>query len=140
MHPRSKLRKDVRDAVVAEPGFSGLTVLAAWASSIDPETLPALGVFTPREVSRKADATSVLRATDVAVQYRCQGGDDLEDSLDNISVQIEALVLPVLAEIGAGDHQLETTDIDISGDGARRVGKLNMIFRVARFTPEGLPA
>ncbi|UWQ77609.1 hypothetical protein K3725_09765 [Leisingera sp. S132] len=140
MHPRSVLRKALRDAVSAAPEFSGVTVLKAWVNNVDPKALPAFGVFTPRELSRKSDATQVLRATDVVVQYRCEGIEDLEDNLDDVSALIEALVLPVLADHGEGDHQLESTDIDMSGEGSRRIGKLNMTFRAVRFTPEGLPA
>ncbi|UWQ59964.1 hypothetical protein K3722_07490 [Leisingera caerulea] len=133
------MRRDVRAAIEGGAGFAGITVLVSWAQSVDAETLPVLGVFTPRERSRKASSTDVLRDTDVAVQLRRAGGDELEDLLDDDSALIEALVLPVLAAHGAGDHQLELTDIEISGEGARRIGKLNMTFRAARFTSEGSP-
>lgn len=139
MHPRGILRRDVRAAIEADAGFAEAKVLVSWAQKVDADSLPVLGVFTPRERSRKIASTDVLREADVAVQLRRAGGDELEDQLDDDSALLEALVLPVLAAHGAGDHQLELTDIDISGEGARRIGKLNMTFRASRFTREGVP-
>jgi hypothetical protein len=138
MHPRSIIRRDVRAALVADVYFTGWTVLKSWGQSIDTDTLPAVGVFTPREQVRRGAVNQVTRDTDVAIQARRQGGDDLEDALDDDSEKIETLVLGVLGALAVSEYELTSTDIDINHDGAQRVGRLNMIFRATRYTPEGL--
>jgi len=136
MHIRGRIRKAIREAIAADGQFSGWLVLKSWGENVSDDDLPAAGVFTPRETSTLSTGSEADRITHVVVQARCRGNDDLEDKMDDASADLEALVLPLLAAIGE-TYELATTDIDIVGEGAARIGKLEMVFRVTRFTDEG---
>ncbi len=129
MHPRSEIRTVLRTMLAHS--FPTWTVLRAWTQNIDPSALPAVAVFTPRETQRQDGVRSYSAETEVFVQMRRSGGDDLEDTLDDDSTLIECCVMPVLLEID--EHaQLVSTDIDIGTEGEHRIGKLNMAFRTMR--------
>lgn len=136
-HPRGVLRASLRTALAASAALDGVEILQSWAQNVDADLLPVAGVFTPREVSDPVDTTRVARTTDVVVMLRRSGGDTLEDALDDDSAAIEAAVMPVLRDFGAGVYQLASTDISIDGQGKKRIGQIDMIFRAARYTPEG---
>lgn len=136
-HPRGTIRAAVRAALAGSARFAGFTDLRAFSRDVDPTHYPFFVVMTPRELTEMAAPGAVTRATDVLVGVRRLGGDELEDLLDEDSAEIEALVLPVLAANGGELFGLETTETDVNADGSRRIGGINMTFRVVRYTPEG---
>ena len=140
-HFRTTLRVAVRDglaaAVSTAPALSGFTVLRAWGQNIDTDVLPAIGVFIPRELVAGADVSRQLRVADIVVMVRRAGGDDLEDLLDADAAAIEPVVEEILATAGTGEHGLASTDIDISGEGKARVGKMNLMFRAGKYVARG---
>jgi hypothetical protein len=137
-HPRSEMRGAVRVALAALPGLTGVTIYRSWAQSIGGADLPAIGVATPRETVRGATGNTVDRQTDLVVQYIQAGGEDLDDHLDDISALIEPVVLEALADFEL--FEMTSTDVDISGDGERLVGRLSLTFTATRYTPEGQAA
>lgn len=136
-HFRTTLRVAVRDGLAAAPALSGFTVLRAWGQNIDADALPALGVFIPRELVAVSDVSQQLRVPEIVVQVRRAGGDDLEDLLDADAAAIEPVVEAILAAAGTGEHGLASTDIDISGEGKARVGKMNLMFRAGKYVARG---
>ena len=136
-HPRSTLRASVRAALETSPDLIGVRVYRSWAHAVGRDDVPALGVFTPRERAPGATGNQVDRATDIVVMYRAEGGNDLDDHLDDISAVIEPLVLGVLA--GFQLYGLDTTEIDINGDGEKLTGSLTLTFSAVRYTAEGQP-
>lgn len=135
MHPRAAMRAAVRSALGSSPALAGVTVYKSWSHSVGSFDVPAVGAFTPMERTRGATGNQVDRTTTLSVQYRAEGGDDLDDHLDDISAVIEPLVLDVLAEFQL--FGLDTTEIEISGDGDVRVGMLILTFSAERYTAEG---
>lgn len=137
-HPRSKMRADVRAALAVSADLVGVTVYKSWAHSIGKETVPAIGVATPSERVRGSTGNSVDRDTALVVQYAQAGGDDLDDTLDDVSAVIEPLVLEALS--GFALYELSNTDITIDGEGERLIGRLTLTFSATRYTPEGQAA
>jgi hypothetical protein len=136
-HLRTSLRVAVRDGLSGAAALSEFTVLRAWGQNIDTDALPALGVFIPRELIAGADVSQQLRVPEIVVQVRRAGGDDLEDLLDADAAAIEPVVEAILAAAVSGEHGLASTDIDISGEGKSRVGKMNLMFRAGAYVPRG---
>lgn len=132
------MRAAVRAALEDSADLSGVTVYRSWSNSIGRDELPAIGVATPRETARGATGNSVDRETTLNVQYVQSGGDDLDDHLDEISAVIEPLVLSTLAGFELFD--LNSTDIEISGEGETLTGRLTLTFSATRFTQEGQAA
>lgn len=137
-HPRSVMRANIRAALDASAALAGVKVYRSWAHAMGRDDVPAIGVFTPRERSQLATGSQVDRTTDIAVMYRTEGGDDLDDHLDAISAVIEPLVLGVLAN-GHDLYGLDTTDIEINGTGEALTGNLTLTFSAVRYAPEGQP-
>ncbi|MEP5730368.1 MAG: hypothetical protein ABJL67_13485 [Sulfitobacter sp.] len=137
-HPRSEMRRSIRDALVASVGMAGVRVFKSWSHSVGREDVPAVGVFTPREITRGGTGDSVDRTTTIVVLYRAEGGDDLDDDLDDISAVIEPIVLDALADFQL--FALDETDIEINGEGEKRQGRLTLTFSAERYTPEGTPS
>ena len=137
-HPRSIARAAVRAALEGSGDLTGVTVFRSWQQAMSSDALPAIGVITPRETSDGLTGDEMSRTMTLVVAYRDEGGDDLEDSLDDVSAVIEPLVLNVLS--GSELYGLDSTDIEISGEGERPTGLLTLTFSATRYAPEGLPA
>lgn len=134
-HYRSVFRSAVRAAIAAHPRFTGVTVLKVWPGSVDAATLPVLGVLTPNEPSAQDTQTSVVRRTVLQIALRREGGDDIEDILDEDSALIEALVIGALRsrEVRC---VLEETSLVSHSQSRAYVGTLVMSFRVQTWQPE----
>lgn len=136
-HRRAKIRAALRLALRVDPYFAGVEVMSAWSTNVDAETLPVLGVATPRESKDQDAQNSAERATTAIVVLKRLGGEDIEDVLDIDSDHVEVLVLGVIRTMGL-DAMLDQTDIGIDGAAERRVGTLTMTFRAFAQTPEPL--
>ncbi|SCY61571.1 hypothetical protein [Paracoccus tibetensis] len=136
-HYRSTYRAVVRAALAATPALAGITVLRVWPGSIDAAALPILGVLTPQEPSVLDSQNSSERRTLLQVALRREGGEDIEDRLDEDSAVIEALVLAALRspEIGVA---LEETTIVSHSQSRAYVGTLVMSFRVLSWQPASI--
>lgn len=136
MHPRAELRAAVRAALKGSEAFGEFTILRAWSRDIDPTHLPCVLVATPSEPNRYVSGDQVNRETELRISIRRQGGDDLDDILDTDSADLEALILPILAERSA-TYGLQQTEIAVHAEGSPRIGKLDMAFSLTRYTREG---
>lgn len=137
-HPRSALRAAVRAALSASDDLPGVTVYRSWSNSLGRADVPAIGVATPGERVRGSTGAQVDRDTALIVQYVQQGGDELDDHLDDVSAVIEPLVLGALSMSDL--FEITSTDIEISGEGEVLTGRLTLTFSATRYTPEGQAA
>ncbi|MBJ2150635.1 hypothetical protein [Paracoccus sp. IB05] len=136
-HYRSQIRAALKLALQVNSHFAGFTLKSAWAQNIDAETLPVMGVATPRETKDQDALDSAERGITAIIVLKRLGGDDLEEVLDDDSVPVENLGLATLRTLSFG-AVLESTDIDIAGSAEQRIGTLTMVFRVVLSTPEPL--
>lgn len=133
---RAALRADLRAAIAtvqaAHAPLTGARLISAWAQSLDPKSLPAIGVATPAETHEAiAQDTVELRLTAVVVVKRLEpNGDDgtaLEDALDaDAAALIEGLEQAVV--LRARNFECQSAAIDVSGTGSPRVGTLTLTF------------
>lgn len=139
MHPRKRLRDDLRAALAAHPDFFGWTQFKAWAHRPDDSQLPAWGVFTPREQVAQSTGSYVTKSVDLVVALRLSGGADIEDDMDSISATVEDLVIGYLQAEAYPEFGLISSDLPISRPGDARLGDIDMLFQVVRYTAEGQP-
>lgn len=138
-HYRTEYREKARAALAAHPRFQDFTVMKVWPGSVDDTTLPVIGVLTPQEPSERDSQRSTTRRTLLQIALRRLGDEDVEDTLDEDSAIIEALILAGLRsrEIRC---QLEETTI-VSHSGSRTfVGTLVMSFRLQSWRPDPSPS
>lgn len=139
MHPRQKLRADLRALLSNLAELSDWTLFKAWAHRPDESQLPAYGVFTPRETVVGSTGSEVNKTVDVVVALRLSGGDDIEDEMDAISAAVEAAVLAHLEAEEYPQFALISTDLPLSQSGGIRLGDIDMLFQVERYVPQGQP-
>ena len=134
-HVRSALRAVVRPALVTT--LAGFRDLPAWSASIDSGSLPAFAIATPLTQTSRVAADTWQRAITLLVMAKRTGGDVIEDTLDADALAIEAAMGPVFDAFGAQWWELETEATRLDGDGADRIGSIDMTFRVAVHTAAG---
>ncbi len=139
VHPRKKLRDDLRAALAAHADFAGWTQFKAWAHRPDESQLPAWGVFTPRETVAQSTGLAVNKTVDLVIALRIAGGEAIEDEMDAISATVEDQVIGYLQANAYPEFGLLSTDLPLSLPGAKRLGDIDMLFQVVRYTVEGQP-
>ncbi|MBK4216133.1 hypothetical protein JJJ17_09365 [Paracoccus caeni] len=134
-HYRSEYRRLVREALAAHPRFAGFTIMKVWPGSVDDETLPVIGVLTPQEPSARDTQKTVTRRTLLQIAVRRIGDEEIEDTLDDDSAEIEAAVLAALRN---PEHRcvLEDTSVISHTSSRKNVGTLVMSFRVQSWRSE----
>ncbi len=133
-HYRTDYRTVVAAALDVALVGRGFRRVSAWAQKVDDSQLPCFGVATPGETSSREGGDTVHRVTTVQVAARIAGDEDgIEAALDELSLTIEAAVLPALDPVS---HivALSTTGTTVDAGGQRRLGILIMNFSVTRFT------
>jgi hypothetical protein len=130
MHYRIGYRDAVKTAVAADAAFADYTIISAWAQNIDADTLPAFGVATPHEAKTIETHDDSTRVTQLMVVLKVAGGDDLEDKLDDLSHDVERIVIPAIQQPDV-ECILRDTRIELDGSGANRIGSLTMDFAIS---------
>lgn len=130
-------RKALRDA--AEDALSAALpswhLALSWAHNLDTDALPMLAVMVSGEQSAAGSSDRLRRDVSLVVVLRREGGDDLDDILDAAAAQVEAAVGPAVAGVGAVlTSELSETRIQIAGEGARRVGQVELRWSCIVFT------
>lgn len=128
-HYRADYRSAVRDSLAAVTRFADFTVLSAWSENIDASTLPVMAVVTPSERSSPSTHGSFERGTLLQVILKRQGGDDIEDDLDDDAAAGEAAVLTAFA-VRTLQCLLEEVTTVVNGEGSQRIGTVTLSFRV----------
>lgn len=136
-HRRIFIRAVLRLALGVAPRLSAMTEVSLWQAKIDADTLPVYGITTPTEAKDSDAQNSAERAITVLVAIKRRGLDELEDTLDEDSDHVEALVIGALRTEGI-DARLDRTDVSIDGSADRRVGTLSMTFQAFVQTTEPL--
>jgi hypothetical protein len=137
MHYRNGYRAAVKAAVAADAAFANYTIISAWAQNIDADTLPAFGVATPHEAKTIETHDSSTRVTQLMVVLKVSGGDELEASLDDLSEDVERIVIPTVEKPDV-ECVLRDTRIELDGGGANRVGSLTMDFAITNWFADPL--
>lgn len=133
MSLRKAMRLSMRGAL--QSALAGeVTVFAGWALPTEVDELPALTVATPRQTY----AESVMgggggTTIELVCLSKHAGGDDIEDTIDDFSEQIEALVdgwftVEQSTFTGAQWVQLTDTQIKIEQGAGARVATMEMRF------------
>lgn len=142
---RKALRADLIEAlaeVVTGTALAAAPVISAWSQSLDPATLPVIGVTVPTEERSPAamDADEV-QITAIIVIKRIAPGDDSTDLEDALDDDAEALIGPLEAAMqGASrDFALRSSAIEISGAGSPRIGTLTLTFSASVWRGRTLP-
>jgi hypothetical protein len=129
-------RKQVREAAVTD--LTGLPTTGAhvFTSRVSPLTateMPGLKIML-REESGDFDAMGTLARTGrLIIEGWLQGGDDIEDDLDQVASEVEAKIYgttpnlePLLMNIGS---PITSIDVPETDEGvARRTGVVRMLF------------
>lgn len=139
-HYRSDIRALARTALVAHPRFASFTAPRVWPGAVDAASLPVIGVLTPQDSSRMETLTSTERKTLMQVAVRRKGADEVEDTLDEDSELIEAIVLAAIRAQSRFCFLRETSVVS-NTDGIQNIGTLVMTFEITTVRPEAaLPA
>jgi len=138
MHPRAQLRADLRAVIEGEARFSGFADHRALPRNVGADQCPLFYVATPRERVTPDSGDDMSRRPEIMVGLRRVGGDELEDVLDEDSAVLEPLILAVLRGVNDNDYGLDMVEVDVLADGSPRIGRLDMVFRLARYTKEGV--
>jgi len=135
VHVVTSARTAVREALIlAMPAI-------AWSRKrvrSDTSQLPIGMVYTPRVLTERFDAAQVAREVEVSIWIKREGGDTLEDEMDEESAVLEVAVLAALEEM-SHDYDLVETQVDIDAGAKAPVGVLQMQFRVVLVTDIGVP-
>lgn len=131
---RSGYRSTARAALAAVPRFSGMTILPAWAGSIDPETLPVMGIVTAAERIRPGSSRQLERVTTLQVIIKRQGGNTLEAELDEDADAIEAAVMSAIWT-SATPCLPSAISQTLNGEARQRIGTLLVDFEITSWRP-----
>ena len=136
-HPR----QDIRDAIVtACTGLPdvGDNIYNSRVYRISPSRLPSIVVWTRTERSEPdtmKNTDLLKRELDVIVDVFVKPGDNTEDDLDDIAVEVEKAIGADRTLGGfALDTYLERSHIEFEGEGEKVLGVLSMTWRTMYYT------
>ena len=139
------IRKQVRDAAVADLtglATTGSNVFTARVAPLTSAEMPGLVVMLRAETSQHDTQSPPTIARDgrLVVEGRAQGGDGLEDTLDQIAVEVETQIYTraEALDLLLMDIDPLTTEIVLlepSEGVAQRTGVIRMLFPVTYRTP-----
>ena len=137
------VRKQIRDNVITT--VTGLTTTSTrvYRSRVYPITsgkLPGLCVYTRSETVESGTMTrprTKMRNLDVVIEGYALANSNLDDSLDQISLEVEeAMVADVTRGGKAKDTELIEVEIEQVGEGEIQAGVVRMTFSVQYSTIE----
>jgi hypothetical protein len=151
-HPRALIRQALRARIGdpvdgTPPTDAGTHVYASRTIPLWPASMPAVVIYTRQEridpESPRGDEMPLRRfLTAVAEIYAA--GSDADEVADRVAAQIETRVVTgdTLGGLVESTH-LQTTDIDLTGDGETPVVMAEMAWEIAYYTvptlaPEGV--
>ncbi|WP_323041143.1 hypothetical protein [Gemmobacter sp.] len=131
---RSDYRNSARAALEAVPRFAGMTILASWAGTIDAQTMPVMGIVTASEQMRPSSSGQFEHETLLQVVIKRQGGDTLEDELDDDDAAVIQAVMAALFTPATPCWPTAMNQI-LNGDGKQRIGTLVRDFKITSWRP-----
>ena len=137
----SHVRQQIREQVVTL--CTGLTTTGSRVYdtrlyNLDPaDNLPGLVIYTQSESSTKStlSPSTYERELDVLIGGYAQANNDIEDTLDTISQEVEdAIGADPLLNGKAVDSELTSTEIEFTSIGESPIGILRLTYRVLYMT------
>lgn len=142
----SHVRQQIREYVTSQ--LTGLTTTGSniFASRVYPmvaDKLPGLLVYTTSESTSETAFSKTrhqTRVLSVVVEGYVRARSDYDDTLDTISEEVETALLddPLFGGLSV-NAELQTTDIDLSGEADQPVGTVRLTFAVTYRTETGQP-
>jgi len=102
-----------------------------------------LSIYTADESSKKSpDGYLMERTLTVSIEGVAGGGDDLDDTLDTFTQQVEAAVNadPTLGGLLTEELELVSTNSEITARGNQQVGAFRMDYECGYLTERGVDA
>lgn len=137
------LRKQIRDKVttrVTGLATTGARVYQTRFYPMQASALPGLLVYTLREISEPETMTrprKYIRTVDFMIEGMAKGTSGLDNTLDQIAVEVEEAILSAPTFDGLAKETILTgTEIDYNSDGEQPVGSIRMTFSVRYRTSE----
>ena len=134
-------RTQIRNAVVA--ALTGLSTTGArvHASRMRPtDALPALLITTDAEVIEQGAQRRQMRTMDIVVRGLAKGGDGVDDTLDQIALEVETAMQSSAIAALAAPCVLSRVDIEFDDALEKPVGMVVIAYRAVYFTQAGAPA
>jgi hypothetical protein len=139
----SHIRKQIRDNVVTTVTGLTTTTTKVYRSRVYPIAsgkLPGLCVYTQSETVESATLTrprTKMRTLDVVIEGYALANSNLDNTLDQISLEVEgAMVTDVTRGGKAKDTELTSVEIEQVGEGETQAGIVRMTFTVTYATLE----
>jgi hypothetical protein len=137
------VRKQIRDNVVTTVTGLTTTTTKVYRSRVYPIAsgkLPGLCVYTQSETVESATLTrprTKMRTLDVVIEGYALANSNLDNTLDQISLEVEeAMVTDVTRGGKAKDTELTSVEIEQVGEGETQAGIVRMTFTVTYATLE----
>lgn len=133
-------RQQIRDQLVTT--LTGLTTTGANVNNsrvYDHAILPCLSVYTLSEEVGDEVYNKQMRELSVMVEVRAQATENLENTLDTISAEVESAIFyngDTTLNGTCKDFEIEGSEVELSGDAERPFGLMTMrfvaIYRVSK--------
>lgn len=140
LHPRTVIRKGVA-ALLKGKTAAGQSVYTSRVEAFGSRHLPAISIYTTDEDADTGDTSPrrYTRTPDVVVQAVFEVDADLDDAMDAMALEIEAVLLPEPTWGGiADDSVLTKTAMYLADTGRAELGCLALTFRAEYDTRPGL--
>lgn len=140
MHYRKQIREAMKAALLGQTdaGANVFTTRARPVLEVLQKREMVLSVYTADERSeRDGTGYNLNRTLTLSIEGMAGGGDDLDDILDLLAEQVEAVAFAnkTLSNLLAEDLVLESTTMEISARGNMQVGAFRMDFSTMYQTP-----
>jgi galactitol-specific phosphotransferase system IIB component len=143
-------RKQIRDAVTVM--VTGLqttraNVFPSRVYSLDSDQLPSLSIFTGDSGNDELVSRITLgsppkfhRVCPLIIEGHASAADDVDDLLDQISLEVEVAMSAVLTVSGKTiNAQLISTSKELIGDAEDQIGIVRLLYTVPYVTSENTP-
>jgi hypothetical protein len=138
LHQRQVIREAARDALRGRTA-AGARVYETRVVPLRKLELPAVSVYTlEEEVDPASSSTApreLKRTVDLAIEALVKQGDNVDDAIDAIALEIERAMHadPTLGG-AASDSVLASTEIDVLEESDRVVGMARLVYSVTYYT------
>ncbi len=137
-HPRQLIREAAREALVGKTQAAERvyeTRIVPWRRL----ELPAIAIYTlDEEVDPSSASTApreLTRTVDLAIEAYVKQGDNVDDALDDIALEIErAMHADETLRGKASDSILASTQLGIVAEGEKTAGVAGLLYRVTYYT------
>jgi hypothetical protein len=142
-HARQQIREKF-ESLLTGLTTTGSNVTASRVYSIGDSNLPHLSIYSSNEEldrDKGVIGDKEFRLLSIVVEARAKQNTDLDDKMDTIAAEVEKVVFAddTLGDL-VKDTTLESTEIELDGEGEKKTGLMTMTFvvsyRINRTNPE----